>query len=253
MESAERAGRKKMKGTLLKKNIGSEKSIRHILGKDHSVVADSGPIIEFTEVKNDESLSLICLSNGIELETNHEDRFTMNDTVSGYYFKALEDGSFLFGKAGKKIAILKLLDSNKPNHMSVSLNHLSTNEQRVYQIEFLEIKKDHDSGEEYLLVQANSDNDSPILSTVDSYILQKFSFSMRKIIKRYPGSIPVSTQKISMVNHNAIAGSVLSLIGIGLSVNSRTDNTQPAYFAVDVHLIASWLILNPKPATLKGN
>ncbi|MCP5051781.1 MAG: hypothetical protein GY940_31735, partial [bacterium] len=72
------------------------------------VTVDREPEIELTGIKNDESLSIICLSNGIELETNHDDSFIMNDTVSGYYFTSLQNGQYVFGKAGEKIAVIRL-------------------------------------------------------------------------------------------------------------------------------------------------
>jgi hypothetical protein len=212
------------------------------------LIFDKGPVIEFTEVRNDESLSIICLSNGIELETNHDDNFIMNDTVSGYYFTSLQNGTYVFGKGGKKVAVLSLLHSNEAKQKVISIKN-SAGKERVYSIAFLEIKRIPNPDEEYILVQARAedDEDSQILSKTDSYLLQKFSFSMRQIVERYPEGISPASERISENCPLALAGAVLSLVGICMA----TKGPGLHYFAVDVNLLVSFFTLSQKTSILE--
>lgn len=104
---------------------------------------------EWTVMPYDQCLSVICLSNGIELQTNHADSFIMSDTVSGYYFKAVQKGKYIFGKAGKKIAVLCLLKSNEANQTVISIKN-SSNKERICHAAFFEIRRNPYSGDEYI-------------------------------------------------------------------------------------------------------
>jgi hypothetical protein len=218
-------------------------AIHYGTGGTGPVIFDQGPVVEFTEVKNDESLSIISLSNGIELETNHDDGFIMNDTVSGYYFTSLENGKYVFGKSGRRIAVLSLLESNETKQKVISIKN-SSGKEKICSVAFLEIKKIPKTNEEYILVQAKAqdDNGSLFLSNIDSYLLQKFSFSMRKIVERYPEGISPASEKIEANCRFALAGAVLSLVGICLAAKG----SELPYFAVDVNLLVSFFTLSQK-------
>ncbi|MCP5052042.1 MAG: hypothetical protein GY940_33040 [bacterium] len=224
-----------------KRKTSNGSPIGHVFRGVKPKVLDRGPMLKFTGDNNHGPVSTIHLSNGVQLDTNLGRDFIMNDTTSGYYFEATGNGNLIFGKDSRNIAAIKRIDSNEKNQMTISLISESRQEDR-FRISFLELANYPNSKGECILVQAKTESDSMVLSEIDSYYLEKFSFSMRQILKKYPETLYTSSGSIPSNGDRISPGAALALAGIGL----RSQGAEPRIFAIDAHMIAIFLALNPE-------